>query len=69
MIHGTGILLRTVRETDLDRLYVLLTDITNRDDFVPLQIPSTREIRRDMKLYSLLRNEVDTCLPYRLLCK
>ena len=39
MIRGKGIELRTVRETDLDRLYTLLSDIANRGDFVPLQLP------------------------------
>ena len=38
MIRGKTIRLRTVRETDLDRLYALLTDIANRGDFVPLPI-------------------------------
>jgi adenylate kinase family enzyme len=35
MIRGKMIRLCTVRETDLDRLYTLLTDIANRGDFVP----------------------------------
>ena len=39
MIRGKAIRLRTVRETDLDRLYALLNDIANRGDFVPLQLP------------------------------
>lgn len=40
MIRGHGIELRTVRETDLDSLYALLTDIANRGEFVPSHIPS-----------------------------
>lgn len=38
MIRGKDIHLRTVRATDLDLLYTLLTDIANRGDFVPLYI-------------------------------
>jgi hypothetical protein len=34
VIRGKAIRLRTVRETDLDRLYTLLTDLANRGDFV-----------------------------------
>ena len=40
MIRGKSLQLRTVRETDLDHLYMLLTDIATRGDFVPLRIPS-----------------------------
>lgn len=46
MIRGKSIQLRTVRETDLDRLYMLLTDIANRGDFVPLQLPSEPVFKR-----------------------
>ena len=46
MIRGKTIRLRTVRETDLDRLYTLLTDIANRGDFVPLHIPSESTFKR-----------------------
>ena len=46
MIRGKMIRLRTVRETDLDRLYALLTDIANRGDFVPLSIPSEATFKR-----------------------
>ena len=46
MIRGKTIRLRTVRETDLDRLYTLLTDIANRGDFVPLHIPSEATFKR-----------------------
>jgi hypothetical protein len=40
VIRGKMIRLRTVRETDLDHLYTLLTDLANRGDFVPLRIPA-----------------------------
>ncbi|MDH3602933.1 MAG: GNAT family N-acetyltransferase [Candidatus Tectomicrobia bacterium] len=46
MIRGKDIQLRTVREADLDRLYTLLTDIANRGDFVPLQLPSEPVFKR-----------------------
>lgn len=46
MIRGKLMQLRTVREADLDRLYALLSDIANRGDFVPLQIPSASTFRR-----------------------
>ena len=46
MIRGKMIRLCTVRETDLDRLYTLLTDIANRGDFVPLRIPSEATVKR-----------------------
>ena len=46
MICGKAIRLRTVRETDLEHLYALLTDIANRGDFVPLHIPSETVFKR-----------------------
>jgi ribosomal-protein-alanine N-acetyltransferase len=46
VIRGKMMRLRTVRETDLDRLYALLTDIVNRGDFVPLRIPSEATFKR-----------------------
>jgi [ribosomal protein S5]-alanine N-acetyltransferase len=46
MIRGKSIRLRTVRETDLDHLYVLLTEIAHRGDFVPLYIPSEVTFKR-----------------------
>ena len=49
MIRGKGIQLRTVRETDLDRLYALLSDIANRGDHIPLQIFSESKFRREFQ--------------------
>jgi [ribosomal protein S5]-alanine N-acetyltransferase len=46
VIRGKTIRLRTVRETDLDHLYTLLTDIANRGDFVPLRIPAEATFKR-----------------------
>jgi ribosomal-protein-alanine N-acetyltransferase len=46
LIRGKTIRLRTVRETDLDRLYALLTDIAHRGDFVPLRIPAEATFKR-----------------------
>ncbi len=46
MIRGKAIRLRTVRETDLDRLYALRSDIANRGDFVPLQLPAEAVCKR-----------------------
>ena len=46
MIRGKGIELRTVRETDLDHLYALLSDIAKRGDFIPLKLPSEPVFKR-----------------------
>ncbi len=46
MIRGKGIQLRTVRETDLDRLYALLCEIANRGVYVPLQFPAEPAFKR-----------------------
>lgn len=46
MIHSRTIQLRTVREADLDHLYVLITDIANRGDYVPLHIRSETTFKR-----------------------
>jgi RimJ/RimL family protein N-acetyltransferase len=46
VIRGKAIRLRTVRETDRDRLYTLLTDLANRGDFVPLRLPSEATFTR-----------------------
>lgn len=49
MIRGQAIQLRTVRETDLDRLYPLLINIATRGDFVPLRIPSEPVFKRQFQ--------------------
>lgn len=46
MIRGKFILLRTVREEDLEKLYARHIDIDNRGDFFPLGFVSEREFRR-----------------------
>lgn len=47
IVMGRNILLRTVRENDLDTLYRYHTDIENRGPYFPLFIPSESGFRRE----------------------
>jgi len=62
MIHGKMIRLRTVRETDLDRLYNFLTDIAHRGDFVPLHIPSEATFKRQFHETGFWNADYGRCL-------
>jgi RimJ/RimL family protein N-acetyltransferase len=46
MLHGQRIMLRTVRETDLDQLYDAHIDIRNRGRFFPLGVQSEPAFRK-----------------------
>ena len=47
MIRGDSISLRTIRERDLDRLYAMFADITNRGDFFPVFLSSEAKFRKE----------------------
>jgi ribosomal-protein-alanine N-acetyltransferase len=46
IIQGKNILLRTVRERDLEQLYPYHTDLESRGPYFPIYIPSESEFRR-----------------------
>jgi ribosomal-protein-alanine N-acetyltransferase len=46
MIRGKTIILRTIREIDLDSLYARLSDLTARGTYVPLDLISETTFRR-----------------------
>ena len=48
MLVGKKVILRTLREADLDRLFDLAADVREMGDFWPLSIPS--ELRWKKKL-------------------
>jgi len=47
MIKGSIVTLRTVRETDLDNLFVLWSDIRNRGEYFPHNIQSETSFKKD----------------------
>ncbi|MBN1875616.1 MAG: GNAT family N-acetyltransferase [Anaerolineae bacterium] len=49
MIRGEKIILRTVRKSDLDILFDLLSDIKNRGDYVPWDLPTQVEQQRQFQ--------------------
>jgi len=54
--------LRTVRETDLDRLYNFLTDLAHRGDFVPLHIPAEATFKRQFHETGFWNEDYGRCL-------
>lgn len=49
MIRGKHVLLRTVRETDLDALFGLLSDLSTRGEHFPLRLLSEPQFRKDYR--------------------
>jgi RimJ/RimL family protein N-acetyltransferase len=47
MIRGEKVMLRTVRESDLDNLFAQLSDIANRGKFFPVNLPSEALFKKD----------------------
>src|ERR1044072_9623542 len=47
MIRGSKVTLRTVRETDVDKLFVLWSDIRNRGEYYPHGILSETSFKKD----------------------
>jgi len=47
MIKGTKIILRTVRETDLDTLFALRSDIRNRGEYIPHVLQSETAFKKE----------------------
>lgn len=49
MIRGEHIVLRTVRESDLDALFGLLSDLGTRGEHFPLRLPSEAAFRKEFR--------------------
>src|SRR5688572_2380296 len=49
MLHGELIQLRLIMETDLDTLYMCLTDIRNRGDYFPINVHSESWFRKQFQ--------------------
>src|SRR5690606_33688052 len=49
MLRGETIQLRMIRETDLDTLFVYLTDIRNRGDYFPVNVHSETRLRKQFQ--------------------
>lgn len=47
MIRGSKVILRTIRETDLDTLFNLISDLCNRGAYYPLYLSSVSLLRKD----------------------
>jgi [ribosomal protein S5]-alanine N-acetyltransferase len=62
MIRGQKIHLRTVRETDLDQLFELWSDIANRGDYYPLKLPSQVDYKKRFQEHGLWEDTNGTFL-------
>jgi RimJ/RimL family protein N-acetyltransferase len=47
MIRGENVILRTVRESDLNNLFAHLSDIANRGEYLPTMLPSEALFKKD----------------------
>ncbi|MFZ5821518.1 MAG: GNAT family N-acetyltransferase [Chloroflexota bacterium] len=47
MIRGSKVTLRTIREADLETLFILMSDLRNRGDYYPLYLRSEPLLRKD----------------------
>jgi len=57
MIRGKNIILRTVRETDLDALYTALSDLATRGDYFPLSLMSETTFKREFHAHGFWSND------------
>ncbi len=62
MLQGERVLLRPVREADLDGFYAAHTDIRNRGAFFPLGVASESKLRRDFAETGFWEREEGTLL-------
>jgi RimJ/RimL family protein N-acetyltransferase len=62
MLHGDHVTLRTVRATDLDRLYRAHVDIANRGAYFPLGVRSEPDFQREFTETGLWQREEGTLL-------
>jgi ribosomal-protein-alanine N-acetyltransferase len=62
MIRGEKVALRTIRESDIDKLLDLICDIENRGDYVPLDLPSQVGIRKRFQEDGFLGSNESTLL-------
>ena len=62
MLRGERIILRPVREADLDAFYAAHTNIANRGAFFPLGVASESKLRRDFAETGLWEREEGTLL-------
>lgn len=57
IVRGRTVLLRTVREGDLDTLYAFFTDIENRGLYFPIFIPSETQFKREFAENGFWQND------------
>ena len=62
MIRGKHITLRTVRETDLDALYIALSDLASRGDYFPLSLMSETAFKREFHAHGFWANDAGRLL-------
>jgi RimJ/RimL family protein N-acetyltransferase len=62
MIRGKHIILRTVRETDLDGLYTALNDLASRGEYFPLHLISEATFKRDFHAHGFWSNDTGRLL-------
>ncbi len=57
LVTGKKVYLRTVRETDLDALYLMQCDVENRGPYFPVFIPSETEFKTEFHQNGFLTGE------------
>lgn len=62
MLYGEKLRLRTVRESDLDQLFALQSDLSNRGDYYPLDLPSEIMLRKEFQETGFWKSDSGTLL-------
>ena len=62
MIRGQKITLRSVREADIDTLFELWSDISNRGAYYPIDVPSQVDFKKRFQEHGLMEDEHGTFL-------
>lgn len=65
MIRGENIILRSVREADLETLFELWSDIENRGDYYPIDIPSQVNFKKQFHEHGLMEDQRGTFLIWQ----
>ena len=70
MIRGEKIILRTIRESDLDILYNLVSDISSLGEYVPIDLKSQSAFKKDFEesgFYEKNKGTLLICLSDRII--
>lgn len=64
MIRGEKIILRSVREADLETLFELWSDVANRGEYYPVDVPSQVDFRKKFNEHGYMEDRHGTFLVW-----